>query len=133
MLNAGFKDAGYEFYWEPEFAPPDSTDEFWAAAFQRFGGSVVITGDKNIGRRPHQMLAFQQCQLTCFFCGGSWSGMDLAFKCGHLIRWWPEIRAIIERSEEQKSWWIPAGMQGAFKEVQVGAMMRSLEKQTKKG
>ncbi|MFN4311711.1 MAG: hypothetical protein ACK4FK_14095 [Ferrovibrio sp.] len=116
MLNSGFKDTGYEFHWEPSFAPASAEDEFWAAAFQRFGGSVVITGDKNIAKRPHQIAAFRKCGLVGFFCTHKWSEFDLAYKCGHLIKWWPEMRTIIERGDK-KCWWVPGGLRGEFKEV----------------
>lgn len=119
MLNSGFRDTGYEFHWEPDFAPASAADEFWAAAFQRFGGTVVITGDKNIARRPHQLIAFRECGLTCFFCGSTWSRFDLAFKVGHIIRWWPVIRSQVEANTPEKSWWLPGGMNGELKEVRL--------------
>jgi hypothetical protein len=129
MLNSGFGDTGYEFHWEPDLAPASSADEFWAVAFQRFGGNVVITGDKNIARRPHQMLAFRECQLTCFFIGSTWSNLDLAFKVAHLMRWWPEIRTQLEREGHGKCWWVPGGLRGEFKEVNLSAY---LKRQTRK-
>lgn len=56
MLQSGFGDQGYEFLWEPNFAPAEAADESWAASFSRFGGEVVLSADKNIARRPHQIL-----------------------------------------------------------------------------
>lgn len=94
MLNSGFKSNGFEFHWEPSFAPASATDEFWATAFKRFGGTVIITGDKNIARRPHQIHAFCACDLICFFCDRHWSQQDLAYQCAHLIRWWPTVQAL---------------------------------------
>lgn len=122
MLNSGFRDTGYEFHWEPTFAPASAPDEFWAAAFQRFGGTIAITGDKNIAKRPHQMLAFHDCGLTCFFIAQAWGGLDLTFKCAHIIRWWPDIRTQIESTSSQQSWWVPGGLRGKFKEVNISAL-----------
>lgn len=124
MLNRGFKDTGYEFHWEPTLAPASAADEFWAEAFRRFGGTVVITGDKNIARRPHQMLAFRECGLTCFFIGSTWSSLDLTFKVAHLVRWWPVIRTYIETESPQKSWWVPGALRGEFKEVNLDAYVK---------
>ncbi|RVU12226.1 hypothetical protein EOS93_06045 [Rhizobium sp. RMa-01] len=118
MLNSGFGGTSYEFHWEPDFAPANSPDEFWAIAFQRFGGSVIITGDKNIAKRPHQINAFRQCGLVGFFCSKTWNEFDLAYKCAHLIRWWPVIQAKIEEGYGA-SWWLPGGLSGDFKEVRV--------------
>jgi hypothetical protein len=123
MLSSGFGDTGYEFHWEPDLAPASAADEFWAVAFQRFGGNVVITGDKNIARRPHQMLAFRDCGLTCFFIGSTWSGLDLAFKVAHVMRWWPIIRTYIEQQPPKTSWWVPGGLRGDFKEVKLDAYL----------
>lgn len=119
MLNGGFQNAGFEFHWEPDFAPADATDEFWAVAFQRFGGSVIISGDKNIAKRPHQIKAFCDCNLICFFCTGTWSQNDLPFQTGHLIRWWPEMQAILQTAKPKDCWWLPVGMRGEFKKVEV--------------
>lgn len=125
MLRGGFGDTGYEFHWEPDFASASAEDEFWASAFQRFGGNVVITADKNIARRPHQMLAFQQCGLQCFFIGSTWSRLDMAFKAAHMMRWWPVIRTHIETEPPTRSWWVPGELRGEFREVKLDAYIRS--------
>jgi hypothetical protein len=119
MLNSGFKSNGFEFHWEPSFAPASATDEFWATAFKRFGGTVIITGDKNIARRPHQIHAFCACDLICFFCDRHWSQQDLAYQCAHLIRWWPTVQDTLQTAKPKDCWWLPMGLRGELKKVQV--------------
>jgi len=67
-LHSAYGDQGYEFICQHEFAPTTADDELWAAAFRRRSGTVIISADKNIARRPHQILAFQDNNLICFFC-----------------------------------------------------------------
>jgi hypothetical protein len=107
MLNSGFGDTGYEFVWEPEFALPNADDEFWAVAFRRFGGEVVISGDKNIAKRPHQISAFQQNGLISFFMLKTWANQDLTFQAAHTIAWWPRIQAQLAKSREGDTYWVP--------------------------
>ena len=67
MLQSAFGDQGFEFIWEPQFDVATAKDEHWAVSFSRFGGELVISGDRNIGKRPHQIAAFMDCKLVCFF------------------------------------------------------------------
>jgi hypothetical protein len=114
MLNSGFGDQGYEFIWEPAFASPDAEDEHWAMAFKRFGGEVVITGDKNIAKRLHQILAFKDNNLICFFCKNAWASQDPVFKCAHLLMWWPRIQATLQSAKPKDCWWIPMGLRAGL-------------------
>lgn len=118
LLRAGFQDQGYEFMWEPEFAPGNAPDEFWLDAFQRFGGEIVLTADKNIARRPHQMLAFQQAQLKGFFFTRNWSQKQMRFQAAHALFWWPRIANKARLCKSGEAFWIPAVLQDKeFKEV----------------
>lgn len=120
MLQSGFGDQGFDFIWEPRFAPGSTPDESWAIAFRRFGGNVVITGDKNIAKRPHQILAFKENGLICFFCQNMWAQQDMTFKCAHILVWWPRIQLQLREARPKDCWWIPMGLRNApFKEVKV--------------
>lgn len=110
MLNSGFGDTGYEFVWEPEFAPASAEDEFWAVAFRRFGGAIVISGDKNIAKRPHQIAAFRENGLISFFMLHRWASQDLTFKAGHTIAWWPRIQAHLSLCKAGEAYWVPMSL-----------------------
>jgi hypothetical protein len=110
MLNSGFRDQGFEFVWEPDFASRSATDEHWATAFRLFGGEIAITGDKNIAKRPHQILAFQENDLICFFCKHDWARQDLTFKCAHVLMWWMRIQVVLETAQPRDCWWIPMAL-----------------------
>lgn len=120
MLNSGFGETGFEFVWEPEFAAPNADDEFWAVAFKRFGGEVVISGDKFIAKRPHQIQAFRENGLKSFFMLHNWSNMDLTFKAAHTIAWWPRIHAHLSQCKAGDAYWVPMAIRSVpFKKVEI--------------
>lgn len=110
LLKAGFADQGYEFFWEPEFASPKATDEFWADAFRRFGGEIVISADKMIACRPHQIGAFEQNGLKSFFLGSRWQPTTMRYKAAHLMFWWPKIATVARQEPPGRSFWVPIEM-----------------------
>ena len=122
LLQTGFGDLGYEFIYEAEFAAANAADEFWAGAFRRFGGAVILSADKNIGRRLHQIRAFQENDLICFFCDSRWAGTDLAFKLAHMVYWWPHIHQHLANCEPRDCWWIPMNVSPApFRKIIIPA------------
>jgi hypothetical protein len=135
MLNSGFGDQGFEFVWEPEFAPASSEDEFWAVAFKRFGGQIVISGDKNIAKRPHQIAAFKQNGLISFFMLHGWSCMDLTFKVGHTVAWWPRIQNQLHECHAGDAFWVPMALRNVpFKKVEIpdGVIKKAVAAHAKK-
>lgn len=120
MLQTGFGDQGYEFLHEPEFAVANAADEFWALAFKRFGGQIVLSGDKNIAKRPNQILAFKENDLICFFCESRWSEQDHIFKVAHLVYWWPRIQEHLATCQPKDCWWVPMAIHRSdFREVKL--------------
>lgn len=120
MLQTGYGDQGFEFLWEPDFAAASAADEFWAVAFKRFGGHLVITGDKNIAKRPHQIVAFMDNDLICYFCNSRWAHGKLIDKVTHVLYWWPRIQAHYAGCRPRDCWWLPMGVRPAeFKKVEV--------------
>jgi len=112
MLQSGFGDQGFEFLWEPNFAAANAKDEAWTAAFRRFGGQLVITGDKNLAKRPHQILAFMESGLIGFFFERRWANHDLPFKAAHMMIWWPRIQSKFGECKPRECWWVPGILGG---------------------
>jgi hypothetical protein len=120
LLNSAFGDQGFEFLHEPSFAAATAEDEVWAAAFRRFGGRIAISADRNIAKRPHQLLAFAENGLISFFLDARWHGHDMSFKAAHLILWWPRIYAHCEGCAPKDCWWVPATLrEGKFKKAEL--------------
>ena len=120
MLESGYSGQGFEFLWVPDLVPANTEDEYWAGAFRRFGGQIVVSGDKNIAKKPHQISAFKENDLICFFCDKKWSEQDNTYKASHLIYWWPQIQLKFEESSPKDCWWVPMGIrEQPFKPVKV--------------
>jgi hypothetical protein len=120
MLQSGFGDQGYEFLWEPDFAAANAGDDVWTVAFRRFGGQLVITGDKNLARRPHQVLGFIENDLVGFFFERKWAERDLAFKAAHMMMWWPRIQRQYSTCRPRDCWWVPSVLRdGAMRKVEL--------------
>lgn len=121
MLQSGFGDQGFEFLWEPDFETASADDEIWIESFRRFGGHVIISGDPNIGKRPHQIVAVKSNNIVSFFIQKQWSRKDLVFKAAHLIHWWPRIQDQYFKSSPRDAWWVPAtlGAKSGFKKIEL--------------
>jgi hypothetical protein len=131
MLQSAFGDQGYEFLWEPDFAAANAKDEVWVAKFRRFGGQIAITGDRNIARRPHQIIAFMESDLIGFFFDSNWGEKDLTFKAAHLVMWWPRIQVHLANCKPQDCWWVPTILRnGAFKKVELPGHVKGQAKKT---
>jgi hypothetical protein len=76
-LKVAYEDRGYEFIFIPDVAGYGEQDEFWAVKFRRFGGEIVLTADKNISSRPHQLRAFKDDDLICFFMAKRWTSRPM--------------------------------------------------------
>lgn len=132
MLNTGFGTQGFEFVYETEFASARADDEFWATAFRRFGGEVVLSGDKNIAKKPHQIIAFKDNGLICFFVDRRWGNTDGAFKVAHMIYWWPKIQMRLKSSKPRDCWWVPMGIRpDEFRKVELPADVEAAAKRAR--
>jgi hypothetical protein len=107
VLGELYADRGFEFVNVTDFAPAPTDDEIWADAFKRFGGSIVISGNKKIGAKPHQALAFIENGFASFFMMGKWSMMKGHLKAAHLAFWWPTIERKVRDGAEGRCYKVP--------------------------
>jgi PIN like domain len=122
LLNTGFGSQGFEFVYETEFAAARDEDAFWATAFRRFGGEVVLSGDKQIAKKPHQIIAFKENELICFFCDKRWGNQDVIYQVAHMMFWWPRIQTQIEICKPRDCWWVPMAIRhDQFRKVELPA------------
>jgi hypothetical protein len=122
-----------DFLWVPDIVPANTEDIFWAPVFRKKGGRVIISGDKEIAKRPHQIIAFQQNELICFFMEPPWSSnYRLNAKAASLIYWWPAIATQIEKSSLGDVWQVPLGWKiGEMKSLRIPEeALKEVEAQT---
>ncbi|MEQ9640031.1 MAG: hypothetical protein RIM84_08400 [Alphaproteobacteria bacterium] len=119
-LEAAYGDLGYEFIYIADLAGSGAKDEFWAEKFRRFGGEVVLSADKNITRKPHELLAFQGNELICFFMQSPWSRRTGHFKVCHALYWWHWIHKKLPDCRKSDCWQVPIVQTGkGFKKLEV--------------
>jgi hypothetical protein len=122
MLNTGYGSQGFEFVYETEFAAARDEDEFWATAFRRFGGEVILSGDKNIAKKPHQIIAFKENELICFFFDKRWANQDVTFQVAHMMFWWPRIQTQLDTCNPRDCWWVPMAIRdNPFRKIELPA------------
>jgi hypothetical protein len=106
-LTAVYGSGELEFVYVPDIVAPGTDDGFWAERFRQLGGRITLSGDKNIAKRPHQIIAFQRNELITFFMEPPWSSAPLHAKAAHLIYWWPAISKQIDNSSVGDVWQVP--------------------------
>lgn len=107
MLNASFGNRGFEFVHVSSIVPANSTDEFWAAAFRRFGGEITLSADKNIMKKPHKAAAFLENGFKAFFMQPPWSNAPGRVKFAHLTYCWQDIALKAADCEGGVCWQVP--------------------------
>jgi predicted nuclease of predicted toxin-antitoxin system len=74
------------------------SDTEWIAAVKGKGEAVVISGDRRMLTRVHELEALRTAQLTTFILAPGWSNLKFWDKAWLLIRWWPKLVEIAEAS-----------------------------------
>lgn len=76
-----------------EYALPsdEGDDRPWVERFSEDGGSHIISGDKKMRGRPHELHALADEGMVVFFFAPRWSGRDFFVKSAMLLNWWPKI------------------------------------------
>ena len=67
------------------------TDSNWLAELGKEGNWIVLSGDWQITRRPHQRQALLSSGLTVFFMVDHYENHDVWEQSWRLVRWWPEL------------------------------------------
>jgi hypothetical protein len=111
-LRALFSKDGFDFTHMQELVPGPSQDDFWADAFKRFGGHVVLSGDCKIAYKPHLAIAFIDNEFLSFFPGEAWSHFGGADKAALMVHAWPRIAAAIRTQQRGTCWRIPCARRG---------------------
>lgn len=104
-LNDMYRHLGYEFIHVNDFGGGD--DLIWSEVFSKFGGKIVLSGDTNIAKRPHQQAAFIECKLTCFFPSHPFQNLTPNLQCAYLIYVWELIHKNINSYPIGTCWKIP--------------------------
>lgn len=98
-----------------DYAPKDGDGDFqrgsdvpWIRRFAKAGGRIIISGDTNMMREPHERLALIESGMIVFFFSSKWSGWKFFRKCSLLLHWWPDIASRAKRAKKGTFWRIPS-------------------------
>ena len=95
----------------PKRGDPDydkNNDAPWIRRFAADGGSVIISGDTNMRRQPHERLALVQQGMVTIFFEPKWSKWVFFRKCALLLNWWPAIAKTAKAAKPGSFWRVPA-------------------------
>ena len=79
----------------------------WLKRFAADGGRIVISGNTEMKRVPHERLALIDCGFIVVFFEPQWSNWKFFRKCALLLHWWPIIVPTIKRARQGSFWHIP--------------------------
>lgn len=75
--------------------------------FAHEGGNGILSGDRKILARPHQLMAIQQNKLVGVFLNKDWANARRHEQAAHIIWWWPRIEDLFTQSKQSQCWQIP--------------------------
>jgi len=79
----------------------------WIKRFYQEGGRVIISGNTEMIRVPHERLALIECGMLVIFFPRNWNNWGFFDKCAHLMHWWPLIAAKARRGKKGTFWSVP--------------------------
>jgi hypothetical protein len=108
-LAALYARDGFEFLHLKNIPGAVGDDVIWADVFKQFGGRIVLSGDHQIGVKPHEASAFIDNGFLSFFPEGNWAQMKMHEKAAALVYWWPKVREVYEANKDTAGgcWRIP--------------------------
>jgi PIN like domain len=98
------------------------SDVPWVTRFARDGVKVIISGDVNMRRLPHEKLALYQNNFIVFFFETQWNEWLFFRKSALLLFWWPKIVDKIRTGKPRTFWIIPCDwkIDGELKDASLG-------------
>lgn len=97
-----------------------TADETWIPRFVAEGGRVILSADRKIMARPHQLKALIDGGLIGVFLPAKWAESRGHAQAAHLLWWWPKIEAAIRLSGAGQCWRVPPDFgEGALEEIRI--------------
>jgi hypothetical protein len=111
-----------EFCSARKYAPtkkPD-TDIPWIEAFAADGGTVLISGERQMRSIPEVQAGIRETGVISFYAPPSWNRFDMARRVAFILAWWERIVEKAKDSKPGDAWIIPLGWgTGEFRRVKV--------------
>lgn len=98
--------------------PGNTPDVVWMKALAGREGLVIISGDVNISRNPHEVQAWKQAGHTVFFLKRGWTNLMPWVQAAKLFHIFPEIIKRAEKAKRGSGFMVPVS--GPDRRCQVG-------------
>lgn len=111
---------GWELSHVREHNAARTADETWIPRFVAEGGQVILSADRKIMARPHQLMVLIESKLIGIFLPAKWAEARGHAQAAHLLWWWPRIEATISTSRAGQCWKVPYDFgDGALEEIKI--------------
>ena len=84
-----------------------TADETWIPRFAQEGGFALISGDRKIRARPHQIAAIRESGLVCIFLSPDWATAQRTIQAASLLYWWKKIESKLLEAQPGECWLVP--------------------------
>ena len=101
-LETAYSASGFKFISVEDLGGGE--DEVWADSFRQFGGRLVLSGDANIGKRPHQAAAFIELGLTCYFPKSPFNHLRIFQQHAYILHNWRIISDHFQKHSSPGCW-----------------------------
>ncbi|HMK88936.1 MAG TPA: hypothetical protein VK446_04790 [Methylocystis sp.] len=116
---------GWELTHVRDFNSARTADETWIPRFVAEGGQAILSADRKIMARPHQLNALIDGRLIGVFLPSKWAEARGHAQAAHLLWWWPRIEAAISSSKVGQCWRVPYDFgEGAVEEIKISRPAR---------
>lgn len=109
-LSAGLAVESAKDY-APKKGEPDyqrKSDVPWIRRFAEAGGKVIVSGNTDMAKQPHERKALVEAGLVTIFFEPQWSKWPFFRKCSLLIHWWPAIVQTAKSAKPGTFWRVPS-------------------------
>lgn len=91
----------------------------WIKRFAEGGGKVIISGDAEMRRQPHERLALLEAGMVVLFFDAQWSKWPFFRKMALIMNWWPKIVDTARGASPGTFWRVPCswGEDAALREI----------------
>jgi hypothetical protein len=86
---------------------PRTADETWVPRFKIEGGEGILSADRKMLARPHQLAAIRDAGLVGVFLSPQWAEAKRHAQAANLLWWWPRIEAAFKTSQPGQCWRVP--------------------------
>ena len=103
---------GFELTHVRDFHAARTADETWIPRFAAENGQVILSADRKMLGRPHQLAAIAEGDLIAVFLSAQWAEARRNVQAASILWWWPKIELTIKSATPQQCFRVPWDFKG---------------------